>query len=155
STGWSRRPKPSSACSRDAISASYSSAWTASSTAASPRCRVGPPPPSLAPWTARSVQVRVAGNRQELEVLGAQRHLLEDRARFLEAALGEPLPTEPLADFLQLVAFQHPHELRRHLWSLLQVHAVVHPLPDLRAGDLGRRRVLHQIEDRRRPHPAQ
>src|SRR3954453_8735714 len=75
---------------------------------------------------------------QELDELVARGDLLEDfprlvvaRAELRDLFLGHPL---------DLVA--------RDL-------AVVEPLPDLRARDLGGRRVLHQVEDRDRPGPAQ
>ena len=80
-------------------------------------------------------QTLVRGQREELgEVLG-ERDLLEERPRLLHHSLGRQLRDD----------------LRHDPLDVGPRHALVaHPLPDLRAGDLGGRSVLHQVVDRRR-----
>src|SRR5579862_6218501 len=56
-------------------------------------------------------------------------------------------------ELFRLVARLHRGDLVAHL--LFRDAAVAHPLPDLRAGDLGCRGVLHEVVDRRGADPVQ
>src|SRR5664280_250548 len=75
-------------------------------------------------------------------VLGA--HLREDRCSPVELA-GEAVGL----DLRQLLGHQLPDEIARDLAAVVE-HALraADPLPDLRAADLGRRRVFHEVVDR-------
>ena len=56
-------------------------------------------------------------------------------------------PTAPL-DLLHLVVERVAKQVRRHLAAVVELGLQMQPLPDLGAGDLGRRRVFHQIVER-------
>ena len=81
-------------------------------------------------------QLLVRRQRQELhELVAAQRHPLEQRARQVGAALlVEPVVVADLAaDLLQLLAGQRAHQLGRDRPAVVEHLAVVDPLPHLRA----------------------
>src|SRR5262245_41051576 len=67
---------------------------------------------------------------------------VDERARIVEAIALEALQLR------QLVVTQLAIELGRYRPAVVERHTVAPPLPELSAGDLGRRRVLHQVEDR-------
>src|SRR5205085_10027802 len=60
-----------------------------------------------------------------------------------------------LADRVELFVLDAAHQLGSHALAVVELGAVAHPLPDLRAGDLRGGRVLHQVVDRGRPVAAQ
>ena len=60
-----------------------------------------------------------------------------------------------LADLLELLLLVAAHKLGRDRRAGVERHPVPHPLPHLRARDLGGRGVLHQVVDRDRAGPAQ
>src|SRR5205814_10027885 len=113
---------------------------TPAATRALPPRRESDRPPAPRPSRASSVDVVVRRNRQELRELLPERDALEQLAGLREAAA----VTEPRRlvrdDALDLGALEA---------------AVAHPLPNLRTRDLGRRRVLHQVVERRRADAAQ
>src|SRR5512132_587895 len=65
--------------------------------------------------------------------------------------LGPHLPADPV----QLLGGGLADQVGGDRLALGQLDAVVDPLPDLGAGDLGGGRVLHQVEDRGRALAAQ
>ena len=58
-------------------------------------------------------------------------------------------------DHLHLLPERALEKLGGYFHAALEHGAVFDPLPDLRAGDLGGRRVFHEIVDRHRAAPAQ
>ena len=75
------------------------------------------------------VDVVVRRKREKLDEVIRQRHLLEQVARFLRAALGvEELVADLGTDLLELVACQLADQLPRDRPSVLELGAVPHPL---------------------------
>src|SRR3954453_2898777 len=89
------------------------------------------------------VDLFVRRQREEVRELVAERDLLEDPPRLLGAALLPHLVADLRADLLHLLVEDLAHVVALEL-------AVLDPLPDLRARDLGRGGVLHQVVDARR-----
>src|SRR5207248_883201 len=86
--------------------------------------------------------------RQEGREVLAERDALEYLARVLGAARLPHLVADLLVDAGHLLLEDVAHVLAREL-------AVADPLPDLRAGDLRRRGVLHQVVDAGRAAAAE
>src|SRR5436309_13024 len=97
-----------------------------------------------------SVELLVRRQRQELDEIVGQRHLLEQCARLVRPPLGvEELVAHLLADLVELLAGVAANEIGSHGLARIEPRALAYPLPDLRSRDLGRGGVLHQVEDRR------
>src|SRR4029453_19649521 len=96
------------------------------------------PSPSVSTLETWASEQRVGGERQELEEVGWERPLLEQRARLLQAMPGEGLLARLFAevrhlDLDGLAGLRGGDRLPRR-----ERDAVRHPLPDLRPRDLGR-----------------
>src|SRR3989475_1323585 len=98
-------------------------------------------PPGWRRESLASFEQLVGGEGEELHEL-AQRELVEDLARFLQMGHALQLPELVVAELL----VQGPVDLP----AVRELRLVLHPLPELCAGDLRGGRVLHQVEDRRR-----
>ena len=77
-----------------------------------------------------------------------ERHVREQLDRLLEAAAVEGLGADLALDPLHLALERVAEHRRRHLAAVVELRLEMQPLPDLGAGDLGGRRVLHQIVER-------
>src|SRR5215813_5541854 len=85
--------------------------------------------------------------RQELEELLGEDEPVEELRRLRQPRIAGQLADLLVADLLV--------ELGRDLPAVVERGAAVDPEPELRARDLGGRRVLHEVEDRDRAVPAQ
>jgi hypothetical protein len=98
-------------------------------------CRSIGRPPRI---EGRSVQLLVGGDGEELDELVGQGDLLEQGPGFFRSTLGvEELVSYLLADLLQLLGGGLADQVGGDGLSLGQLDAIVDPLPDLGAGDLG------------------
>src|SRR5689334_13535339 len=93
-----------------------------------------------APYPRISVQVLVGREREELGEVVAEGDALEHGARLVGPALLPHLVADLGADLGHLLVEHRAHVVACEL-------AVADPLPDLRARDLRRGGVLHQVVD--------
>ena len=120
--------------------------------AARPQCAGAAAPAEGRPGRADRgalVQVLVRQQREELREVVGQRHALEDLAW---SRPGGPSPTSRRRP--RRGCGPSPPRAPRATCSRVNL-LVADPLPDLRARDLGRRRVLHQVVDAGRAAPAE
>src|SRR5215469_13311088 len=96
-----------------------------------------------------SVDQFIGRQRQELDEFVRQRNLVEDPSGLLEAPATVDLLAIRLTQPGQLLVLDPADEVSIHYRTLGQVHAIVHPLPDLRARNLGGGGVFHQVVDGR------
>src|SRR5262245_60007875 len=95
-----------------------------------------------------SSESRVGGEREEVLELGAGDQAFEQLRRLLEAAVLPALGAELAARALELLGERAPHERGVDRAAVGEPRSVAQPLPDLRARDLRRRGVLHQVVER-------
>ena len=88
----------------------------------------------------------VRGQRQEVDVVVGQRDLLQNPERSLEVAVRVGV-AELGADLAVLLLHDVTNQLGGDEGAIVELGAVVDPLPDLRAGDLGGGSVLHEVVD--------
>src|SRR5213594_2618110 len=81
---------------------------------------------------------------------------LDEVARLVPPSAAVRLRADEVPDLRELLALDGAHEIACDRGpAAAHRRAVADPLPDLRAADLARRRVLHQVVDRGRAVPAQ
>ena len=119
--------------------------------------RSGPEPTTAtgrAPYRGQSIRSYAGSVRNSTKV-----SLLTRSAKIVAASSYLPSPNagaEQLADLLHLLGDHRGDHLLRHLAAVVELALRrADPLPDLRARDLGGRRVLHQVVDRHRALPRQ
>src|SRR5438132_6690510 len=94
--------------------------------------------------TGRSRQGVVGGQREELLEDLRRGHAVEEVGGFPEAAGAEAARAQRPGQAVHLLAERRPEALDGEGPAVVQGGAVVDPLPDLRAGDLGGGGVLHE-----------
>src|SRR6185369_1164901 len=90
----------------------------------------------------------ISRQRQEFLEIRTGHHLPENLRRLSE--LRTSIPT-----LGKLFIHHRVHHRRRHRSSIVELRSELHPLPHLRAANLGRGRVFHQVVNRHAANPAQ
>src|SRR5262249_55442273 len=96
-----------------------------------------------ADMAATLVEIAIRGQGQELDELSGEHQAVQDLRRFLVP------PRSPLGQAGDLGVARAPVQVLGRGAAIVQLRALVDPLPELRAGDLRRRRVFHEVVDGR------
>src|SRR5439155_26684835 len=90
----------------------------------------------------------VSGQREKFFELFGARQLFEQEARVAEAARARALLARDPDEHGPLLPDERLDARLGDDFARLELRAMTEPLPELRARNLGRRRILHQMEER-------